>query len=115
MSEIPPFLLCNCYTGQPVGTADCNSTALDIKDASWEDHHRVAAWAMPGVCMVDCMPVRYSGVRIASKIEVEAVQQTMFSETRMVGVVQTRVQDRQWWVALPPGALQKVAGVCIQL
>ena len=93
--EIPSFLSCNYHIGQPVGTADFNKflmgrlghmvsnakllssyclrrvqpTALDIRDASWEDRHKVAAWSMPGTRMEDCMPVRYSGARAAGEVE----------------------------------------------
>ena len=56
----------------------------------------MAAWAMPGARMEDCMPVRYSGARAAGEIEVKAVQQIMFSKMRMAGEVQTWVQARHW-------------------
>ena len=131
--EIPSFLSCNFKTGQPVATADFNkflvsvlvhlvtnpkllssyslrriqSSALDIRDASWEDRHRIAAWSLPGARMEDCMPVRYSGVRAAGEVEVKAVQQIMFSEMRAAAHVKTWAQARQGWVALPPGTLSE--------
>ena len=127
--EIPSFLSCNFHTGHPVGTADFNKflvaslgslvanpkllssyclrriqpTALDIRDASWEDRHRVAAWSMPGARMEDCMPVRYSGARASGEVEVKAVQQYMFEAMRKQGSIATWQQARQWWVSLPPG------------
>ena len=129
--EIPSFLSCNFRTGHPVDTAAFNKflvaslghlvanpkllssyclrriqpTALDVRDAAWEDRHRVAAWSMPGARMEDCMPVRYSGARASGEVEVKAVQQFMFEAMRDSGTVNTWQQARQWWVSQPPGTL----------
>ena len=114
--EVPSFLSCNFWTGALVKTAEFNKfltgvlgsmvtnpslissyclrrlqpTALDVRDAPWEDRHKVAAWSMPGARMEDCMPVRYSGVRAAGEVEVKAVQQFMFRAMR--GQVQSWAQ-----------------------
>ena len=38
-------------------------TAMDVRDADWNNRYRLAAWAQKGRAMHDCMPVRYSGAR----------------------------------------------------
>ena len=90
-------------------------TALDVRDAPWEDRHKVAAWSMPGARMEDCMPVRYSGMRAAGEVEVKAVQQFMFRAMR--GQVQSWAQARKWWVQQPPNTLStwhaEAAQICM--
>ena len=139
--EVPSFLSCNFWTGALVKTAEFNKfligvlgnmvtnsslissyclrrlqpTALDVRDAPWEDRHKVAAWSMPGARMEDCMPVRYSGMRAAGEVEVKAVQQFMFRAMR--GQVQSWAQARKWWVQQPPNTLStwhaEAAQICM--
>ena len=53
-------------------------TAMDLRDADWAERFRIGLWNQPGMPKPESvMPMRYSGVKDAGELEVEAGRQLM--------------------------------------